>query len=128
MLTHKFWILKQVEDHEVECDPKFRLFLHTTVEPHDVPQTLAAYCTVMYFQQSRHCLEVELMERFKAKKEKSRSEEERQALRVVSILQCSALRVVSILQCSQILELFVFPIFWHWASLMKVSTETLHAH
>ncbi|XP_052089132.1 uncharacterized protein LOC127725852 isoform X10 [Mytilus californianus] len=71
-----------VEDHEVECDPKFRLFLHTTVEPHNVPQTLAAYCTVLYFQQSRHCLEVELMERFKAKKEKSRSEEERQALRV----------------------------------------------
>lgn len=79
-----FSMFPQVEDHEVECDPKFRLFLHTTVEPHNVPQTLAAYCTVLYFQQSRHCLEVELMERFKAKKEKSRSEEERQALRVVS--------------------------------------------
>ncbi|WAR07684.1 DYHG-like protein [Mya arenaria] len=32
-----------VEDHEVECDPRFRLFLHTTVEPHMVPQSLAAY-------------------------------------------------------------------------------------
>ncbi|OWF37572.1 Dynein heavy chain 5, axonemal [Mizuhopecten yessoensis] len=69
-----------VEDHEVECDPKFRLYLHTTLEPHNVPSHLAAYCSIMFFQQSRLCIEEELLDRFLAK-EKSRLEDERTALR-----------------------------------------------
>lgn len=72
----------QVEDHEVECDPKFRLFMHTTVEPYMVPSHLAAYCSVMFFQQSRTCIEEEFLDRFLAK-EKSRIEDERIALRQV---------------------------------------------
>ena len=73
----------QVEDHEVECDPKFRLYLHTTVEPHMVPAQLAAYASVMYFQQFRQCIEEELLDRFMAH-EKSRLEDERTALRQVN--------------------------------------------
>ncbi|XP_067674368.1 uncharacterized protein [Haliotis asinina] len=69
-----------VEDHEVECDPHFRLFLHTTVEPHQVPQQLAAYSSVMYFQQCRQCVEEKLLDVFMAH-EKSRLENERTALR-----------------------------------------------
>ncbi|XP_052807484.1 dynein axonemal heavy chain 5-like isoform X7 [Mya arenaria] len=69
-----------VEDHEVECDPRFRLFLHTTVEPHMVPQSLAAYAAVMYFQLFRSCVEEELLDRFMAH-EKSRLEDEMTALR-----------------------------------------------
>ena len=72
----------QVEDHEVECDPKFRLYLHTTVEPHMVSAQLAAYASVMYFQQFRQCIEEELLDRFMAH-EKSRLEDERTALRQV---------------------------------------------
>ena len=72
----------QVEDHEVECDPRFRLYIHTTVEPHMVPQQLAAYASVMYFQLFRHDVEEELLDRFMAH-EKSRLEDERTALRQV---------------------------------------------
>ncbi|KAL4232681.1 hypothetical protein ACF0H5_007369 [Mactra antiquata] len=69
-----------VEDHEVECDPKFRLYLHTTVEPHMVPQQLAAYASVMYFQLYRKDVEEELLNRFMAH-EKARLEDEQSALR-----------------------------------------------
>ncbi|KAK6187606.1 hypothetical protein SNE40_005595 [Patella caerulea] len=69
-----------VEDHEVECDPGFRLFLHTTVEPHVVPQKLAAYTSILYFQQSRECIEEELLDKF-MEHEKSRLENERTQLR-----------------------------------------------
>lgn len=71
----------QVEDHEVECDPRFRLFLHTTVEPHMVPPHLAAYSSVIYFQRSRADIEETLLDRF-IYQEKSKLEEER-----VSLLQ-----------------------------------------
>ncbi|XP_052708586.1 uncharacterized protein LOC128183562 isoform X10 [Crassostrea angulata] len=70
-----------VEDHEVECDPRFRLFLHTTVEPHIVPRHLAAYTSVIYFQRSRADIEETLLDRF-IFQEKSKLEEER-----VSLLQ-----------------------------------------
>ena len=74
----------QVEDHEVECDPKFRLYLHTTVEPHIVAPQLAAYASVMYFQQFRQCIEEDLLDRFMAL-EKTRLEDERTALRQVKL-------------------------------------------
>ncbi|XP_070190368.1 uncharacterized protein [Littorina saxatilis] len=69
-----------VTDHEVECDPKFRLFLHTTGESQTVPHSLAAYTSVLFFQQSRHCVEEELLNIFMAH-EKSRLENESSALR-----------------------------------------------
>jgi hypothetical protein len=74
-------LIFQVEDHEVECDPRFRLFLHTTVEPHIVPAHLAAYTSVIYFQRSRTDIEETLLDRF-IYQEKSKLEEER-----VSLLQ-----------------------------------------
>ena len=69
-------------DHEVECDPKFRLFLHTTGEPQTVPHALAAYTSILFFQQSRHCVEEELLNIFMAH-EKARLENESSALRQV---------------------------------------------
>ena len=74
----------QVEDHEVECDPRFRLFLHTTVEPHMVPPHLAAYSSVIYFQRSRADIEETLLDRF-IYQEKSKLEEERVSLLQVKI-------------------------------------------
>ncbi|KAJ8314898.1 hypothetical protein KUTeg_007048 [Tegillarca granosa] len=73
-------IENKVDDHEVECDPRFRLFIHTAAEPHQVPTSLAAYTSVIYFQQSRYCIEEELLDRFLAK-EKARIEDDRTALR-----------------------------------------------
>ncbi|XP_076466964.1 uncharacterized protein LOC143298129 [Babylonia areolata] len=69
-----------VTDHEVECDPKFRLFLHTTGEPQTIPHYLAAYTSVLFFQQNRQCVEEELLNIFMAH-EKSRLENESSTLR-----------------------------------------------
>ena len=77
--------LLQVTDHEVECDPKFRLFLHTTGEPQTIPHYLAAYTSVLYFQQNRQCVEEELLDIFMAH-EKARLENESTALRQVGRL------------------------------------------
>lgn len=73
----------QVTDHEVECDPKFRLFLHTTSEPQTVPHQLAAYTSTLFYQQSRQCIEEELLDTFMVQ-EKARLENESSALRQVS--------------------------------------------
>jgi hypothetical protein len=62
-----------VTDHEVECDPRFRLFLHTTGEP---------YTSVLFFQLSRKCVEEELLNIFMVH-EKARLENESSALRQV---------------------------------------------
>ncbi|XP_025098007.1 LOW QUALITY PROTEIN: dynein gamma chain, flagellar outer arm-like [Pomacea canaliculata] len=69
-----------VTDHEVECDPKFRLFLHTTSEPQTVPHQLAAYTSTLFYQQSRQCIEEELLDTFMVQ-EKARLENESSALR-----------------------------------------------
>ncbi|XP_059166583.1 dynein axonemal heavy chain 8-like [Physella acuta] len=69
-----------VTDHEVECDPRFRLFLHTTSEPHTCPLHLAACTAVTFYQQSRADVEEELLDAF-MKQEKSRLENEQTALR-----------------------------------------------
>ncbi|XP_064629693.1 uncharacterized protein LOC135488785 isoform X2 [Lineus longissimus] len=68
-----------VGDHEVECQPSFRLYLHTTDEPQHVPPELAAHLAVILFQRSRKCVEEELLDRF-MEKEKPRLEEERVVL------------------------------------------------
>jgi dynein heavy chain len=78
-----FCFSTQVGDHEVECQPSFRLYLHTTDEPHDVPSELAAHLAIILFQGSRRCVEEELLDRF-MKKEKPRLEEERILLLHVS--------------------------------------------
>ncbi|XP_070568705.1 dynein axonemal heavy chain 5-like isoform X4 [Ptychodera flava] len=68
-----------VGDHEVECSPAFRLYLHTTAQPHQVPNKLAAYTAVTHFHQVRADIEEELLDRFMAK-EKARLNDEKQSL------------------------------------------------
>ena len=69
----------QIGDHEVECQPQFRMFLHTSVMPHRVPPELMAHVTVIYFSQTRADIEEELLDRFMAH-EKSRMDEEKTTL------------------------------------------------
>ncbi|CAG5121560.1 unnamed protein product, partial [Candidula unifasciata] len=69
-----------VADHEVECDPGFRLFLHTTTEPQMCPHELAVLTSVIFFQLSRAGIEEELLDVFMAQ-EKSRLDTEQTALR-----------------------------------------------
>ncbi|XP_077863125.1 dynein axonemal heavy chain 5-like [Saccoglossus kowalevskii] len=68
-----------VGDHEVECSPSFRLYLHTTCQPQQVPNTLAAYTAVTYFYQVRHDIEEELLDRFMTL-EKARLNDEKLSL------------------------------------------------
>ncbi|XP_077977225.1 dynein axonemal heavy chain 8-like isoform X3 [Glandiceps talaboti] len=68
-----------VGDHEVECSPAFRLYLHTTSEAHQVPNRLSAYTAVTYFHQVRGDVEEELLDRF-MQKEKARLNDEKLGL------------------------------------------------
>nr|CAB3238692.1 dynein heavy chain 8, axonemal-like [Phallusia mammillata] len=53
-----------VGDHEVECNPNFRLYLHTATLPQDVPPEIAAYTTLVYMQSTREGVQSELLDRF----------------------------------------------------------------
>lgn len=60
------WFIQtlQVGDHEVECNPNFRLFLHTASLPQDIPPELAAYTTLIYNQTTRNGIKTELLDRY----------------------------------------------------------------
>ncbi|XP_044146080.1 dynein axonemal heavy chain 5-like isoform X2 [Bufo gargarizans] len=64
-----------VGEHEVECHPSFRLFLHTTKMPQEVPPEVASFCTILYFYQDREGLVEQLLDRF-VELEKPRLKEE----------------------------------------------------
>jgi hypothetical protein len=49
---------------EIECNPKFRLFLHTSSEPTSIPDYLASYALVINFKLIRADVEEELLDRF----------------------------------------------------------------
>ena len=66
-------------DHEVECQPHFRMYLHTTSMPHQVPAEMSAYVNVVSFQLSRNDVTEELLDRFMMK-EKQRLDDEKNAL------------------------------------------------
>ncbi|KAF6026453.1 hypothetical protein EB796_015244 [Bugula neritina] len=68
-----------VGDHEVECNPSFRLYLHTAAESHEIPAAIATYVLMIYFHMTRSDIEEELLHRFMAK-EKSRVDEEKMGL------------------------------------------------
>jgi dynein heavy chain len=51
-------------NQEIECNPKFRLFLHTVSDSVRLPPYLAAYTTVVNFSLTRIDLEEELLDRF----------------------------------------------------------------
>ncbi|XP_073445808.1 uncharacterized protein [Dendrobates tinctorius] len=64
-----------VGEHEVECHPSFRIYLHTTKMPEDVPPEVASFCTTLYFYQDREGLVEQLLDRF-VSLEKPRLKEE----------------------------------------------------
>ena len=68
----------------MECSPKFRMYLHTTSESHEVPAGIATYVLIIYFHMIRSDIEEELLDRCMAK-EKSRVDEEKMTLLQVSI-------------------------------------------
>ena len=79
---HKQWACDwtlQVGDHEVECQPDFRLYLHSTLSPHEVAPELAAYVSLVSWQLSRNDVSEELLDRFMIK-EKQRLNDEKDAL------------------------------------------------
>lgn len=51
-------------NHEIECNPRFRLFLQTVSEPKEVPCELAAYTLVVNYKLMRQDIEEELLDRF----------------------------------------------------------------
>ncbi|XP_075124385.1 uncharacterized protein LOC142197756 [Leptodactylus fuscus] len=63
-LQHNVPFKMMVGRHEVECHPSFRLYLHTTKMPEEIPPTIAAFCTVLYFHQDREGLVEQLLDRF----------------------------------------------------------------
>ncbi|CAH1226669.1 DNAH5 [Branchiostoma lanceolatum] len=65
-----------VGSHEVECRPGFRLYMHTTCMPHEVPEEVAAYTSMVNFYQDRSGTEAELLDRF-IRLEKTRVQDER---------------------------------------------------
>ncbi|XP_066278010.1 uncharacterized protein [Branchiostoma lanceolatum] len=65
-----------VGSHEVECRPGFRLYMHTTCMPHEVPEEVAAYTSMVNFYQDRSGIEAELLDRF-IRLEKTRVQDER---------------------------------------------------
>ncbi|XP_068137634.1 dynein axonemal heavy chain 5-like isoform X2 [Hyperolius riggenbachi] len=72
---HKVPFKMMVGQHEVECHPDFRLYLHTTCTPDRVPPEVASYCTTLHFQQDREGLIEQLLDRF-LQLEKPRLKEE----------------------------------------------------
>jgi len=49
---------------EIECNPNFRLFLHTVSEPIQISEVLAAYTVVINYNLVRNDVEEELLDRF----------------------------------------------------------------
>ncbi|KAG9493712.1 hypothetical protein GDO78_001536 [Eleutherodactylus coqui] len=63
-LQHNVPFKMMVGEHEVECHPSFRLYLHTTEMPEEIPPEIASFCTILYFCQDRAGLEEQLLDRF----------------------------------------------------------------
>ncbi|KAG8582082.1 hypothetical protein GDO81_007910 [Engystomops pustulosus] len=64
-----------VGEHEVECHPSFRLYLHTTKMPEEISPEVASFCSILYFCQDREGLVEQLLDRF-VELEKPRLKEE----------------------------------------------------
>ncbi|KAM9316607.1 uncharacterized protein PAF06_007656 [Gastrophryne carolinensis] len=61
---HKVPFKMVVGEHEVECHPSFRIYLHTTCTPEMIHPLVASYCTILYFYQDRQGLADQLLDRF----------------------------------------------------------------
>ncbi|KAM4771050.1 dynein axonemal heavy chain 5-like [Rhinophrynus dorsalis] len=64
-----------VAEHEVECHPAFRMYLHTTSLPKEIPPEIASFCSILFFHQDREGLVEQLLDRF-VQQEKPRLREE----------------------------------------------------
>ena len=62
-------------DHEVECHPGFRLYLHTNTPAHLVPDQLAAIVSPLNFHQTKQDVEEQLLDIF-LRHEKARISDE----------------------------------------------------
>jgi dynein heavy chain len=69
----------QVGNHDVECDPAFRMYLHTSSQPHHIPAEVAAYIGLILFQQTRVDTEADFLDVF-MQREKARLCMEKKAL------------------------------------------------
>ncbi|CAH2249077.1 dynein gamma chain, flagellar outer arm-like [Pelobates cultripes] len=67
--------LEHIAEHEVECHPGFRMYLHTTSTPDKVPPEVASFCNILYFYQNRNGLVEQLLDRF-VQQEKPKLHEE----------------------------------------------------
>ncbi|KAL3320924.1 hypothetical protein Ciccas_000409 [Cichlidogyrus casuarinus] len=52
--------------HEIECKSSFRLYLHTTEVPQNIPPIVATYTRIVFFPVTRDCLAEEFTDRFVA--------------------------------------------------------------
>jgi len=95
-----------VGDHEVECNPSFRLYLHTAAESHEIPAAIATYVLMIYFHMTRSDIEEELLHRFMAK-EKSRVDEEKMGLLQVILLD---FMIVEYFTCGLLLCFLAFAL------------------
>ncbi|XP_053567991.1 uncharacterized protein LOC128657631 [Bombina bombina] len=77
---HKVPFKMMVAEHEVECNPGFRVYLHSTCMPEDIPPEVASYCNILYFYQDREGLLMQLLDRF-VQQEKPRLKEEHSLLK-----------------------------------------------
>ncbi|XP_075255403.1 dynein axonemal heavy chain 5-like isoform X4 [Convolutriloba macropyga] len=78
-LTSEESVKMKVANEEVEIDPGFRLFLHTSLEPQYIREELAAVTTVLRLDQSRDDTMEQMLDRFLTL-EKPRLQEERRNL------------------------------------------------
>jgi dynein heavy chain, axonemal len=53
-----------IDNQEIECNPNFRLFLHTTSNAHEIPSDIAAYSVVLNYNLTPQDIEEELLDRF----------------------------------------------------------------
>ena len=69
----------------MECQPHFRMYLHTTSQPHQVPAGLSAYLSVIYFHMARYDVEEELLDRFMMLEKQRLDDEKKALLQVITI-------------------------------------------
>ncbi|XP_029452717.1 dynein gamma chain, flagellar outer arm-like [Rhinatrema bivittatum] len=117
-----------VASHEVECQPRFRLYLHTTSLPEEIPAEIAAFYHVLYFCQDKEGLAEQLLDRF-VQKEKQRMKEDHLLLQqgcLENMEELAALegRMLEILQ-SDITLLHNLPVAKKLSNLKQQHHEAL---
>lgn len=76
----------QIGQQEIECSPKFRLYLHTTNLPVEIPKILAAYTLTLCFHVTINDLEEIFLSRFMVKEKQHIDMEQYTLLQVKTIV------------------------------------------